>query len=74
MSKSKAARPLNLAKLQETKSTIRFSAKLFRPASRQPKAHRKDCGGWIVDPSHSAQERQCETPVPPAPLTRHDDG
>ena len=37
-SKSKAARPLNLAKLQETKSTIRFSAKLFRPA---PKATEK---------------------------------
>ena len=31
-SKSKAARPLNLAKLQETKSTIRFSANLFRSA------------------------------------------
>ena len=35
-SKSKAARPLNLAELQESRSTIRFSAKLFRPGPKAP--------------------------------------
>ena len=46
-SKSKAARPLNLAKLQETKSTIRFSANLFRPA---PEATEKigGVGSWTL--------------------------
>jgi Bacteriocin-protection, YdeI or OmpD-Associated/Domain of unknown function (DUF1905) len=44
-SKSKAARPLNLAKLQETKSTIRFSAKLFRPAPKATEKPTEKIGG-----------------------------
>ena len=35
-SKSKAARPLNLAELQESRPAIRFSAKLFRPGPKAP--------------------------------------
>jgi hypothetical protein len=44
-SKSKAARPLNLAKLQESKSTIRFSAKLFQPAPKATEKPTEKMGG-----------------------------
>ena len=51
---------MKLAKLQETKSTIRFSAKLFRPKATEK------IGSWT---SNSAQERECE-----ASIARYDDG
>ena len=64
-SKSKAARPLNLAKLQESKSTIRFSAKLFRPA---PKATEKigGVGSWTLLTLPKNASARLPFPSPPS--------
>ena len=63
-SKSKAARPLNLAKLQETKSTIRFSANLFRPASK-PTEKIVGIGSWTL--LTLPKNASAKLPCPPSP-------
>ena len=68
MSKSEAARPLNLAKLQESKSTIRFSAKLFRPASRateKPTEKIEGVGSWTL--LTLPKNASARLPFPPPP-------
>ena len=50
---------MKMAKLQEIKSTICFSVKLFRPKATEK------TGSWTLNP---AQERECE-----ASITTQDD-